>query len=396
MSGTNLVPTPNPVLKEIIERVFAPDDDFSDIFNTKRNYNSDSRSLFLQDKFALIDPINRKHPKVFDLMKLQKSMDWDENEFPYEESKVDFLRAPKSIVSRFIETLAWQWVGDSIAAHSIAPLAHPFVSDDDYWMALLEVNRNECLHALTYGEIEKFAFPGDASLRLREVINNQSAMRRMNVVAMALKKVREIGIRLNQGVITCESDEAIDGAMLFSCAMFGLERVEFMSSFEVSFAVAEQGWFIPPVFGVQKISLDEWNIHIPLNRYVLMNERTVDRSFKSLQRIRPVVEALWADIAKAELSWNATQRDLKYDVPGLSERRLDDLVYFGINDLYNTVGWDNPHRIVKDNPSPIMDKWLQANKSQGSPQETRQGMYLLGGFTDGVPGRTFDTTDLMP
>ena len=378
-----------------VETQTAPTID-ADIFNTYRQYENDNKSLFLQDRFGLVDPINRKHPVLFDLMKLQKSMDWDEHEFPYEESRSDFLRAPAGVTNRFVETLAWQWVGDSIAAHSVAPLAHPFISDDDYWLAILELTRNEGLHALTYGEIEKFAFPGDVRVRLREVANNMSAMRRMDAVAAALKKVKQIGNRINDGTITRDSDEAIDGAMLFSCTMLGLERIEFMPSFAVTFAVGELGWFIPPVFAVQKISQDEWNVHIPMNRYVLMNERTVDRSFKSLQRIRPQVERLWGDIAKAEFNWNATQRELKYDVPGLSERRLDDLVYFALNDVYHTVGWDNPHKVIKDNPLPMMDKWLQANKSQGSPQETRQGLYLLGGFTDGVPGKQFDTSLLMP
>lgn len=364
------------------------------IFNAGRDYESNNQSLFLQGEFGLLDSVHRLHQPLFDLMKLQKNMDWDEHEFALETCKSEFLTRPKGMVKRFEDTVGWQWMGDSVATHSIAPVIHPFVSCDDAWLGYLEINKNEGLHALSYSEIVKYAFPGDAAVRLKEVTNHYASLRRMQSVGRALKHVKQVGAKITLGMVSKDSDEAIDAAMLFTCAMLGLERLEFIPSFAVSFAIGEESAFMPAILTVQKISQDEWNVHIPFSRYILTNERRVERSAKSLLRIKPEVEKLWGDIAAGELAWNATQHDLKYDVKGLSERRLDDVVYHGLHDLYKTAGWVNPHKEIKSSPLPFMDKWLSMNGTQGSPQETRLGGYLLGGFYDGEPGKAFDTSGI--
>lgn len=361
------------------------------IFNAERNYEDKGNTLFLGEDFGLLDSVNRVHPELFNFMKLQKSMDWDEHEFALESCRPEFSTRPKGMVKRLEETVGWQWIGDSVATHSVAPVIHPFLSCDDAWLGYLEINKNEGLHALSYSEIVKYAFPGDAGFRLREVSRHYASLRRMQHVGHALKYVKTVGAKITLGLVHKDSDEAIDAAMLFVCTMLGLERLEFVPSFAVTFAIGEESAFLPVVLTVQKISQDEWNVHIPFSRYVLLNERRVERSAKSLERIRPTVEKLWADIAAGEFAWNATQHELQYDVRGLSERRLDDVVYHGLHDLYVTAGWANPHREVKSSPLPFMDKWLSLNGNQGSPQETRLGGYFLGGFYDGVPGRTFDT-----
>ena len=365
------------------------------VFDVERNYTPESRSIFLQHGFGLLDSIHRPHPELFDLYKKQKRMDWDENEFNLAACRVEFQTRPKHLCDKVLNTLAWQWEGDSVAAHSIAPVVAPFVSDDDAWLAYQRISDNEALHALSYSEIVKLGLGGDASVRMKEILANQASMRRLKVVASNMSIVKVVGAKLTLGMIERNSDEAIDAALLFSTTLLGLERLQFMESFAVTFGTGELGAFMPIVETVQKIAADEWTVHIPMNKYVITNERTVPRSVKALERIRPRVEKMYDEIIQSELEWSRTtlHADGK-EMTGLPPKYLEDWLYFGVTDVYNTLGWKNPHREVYKNPLPFMDDWLNINTNQGSPQEKRGGNYLLGGVVKSNQEAVFDVSDI--
>lgn len=365
------------------------------VFNTERDYTPESKSIFLQGGFGLLDSIHRPHQELFDLYKKQKRLDWDENEFNLEACQAEFLSRPKHMSDKMLNTIAWQWEGDSVAAHSVAPVAAPFISDDDAWLAYQRISDNEALHALSYSEIVKLGLGGDTSENMFEILKNQASLRRLEVVAATMAKAKKVGAKLTLGMISREDDEAIDAAMLFVSTMLGLERLQFMQSFAVTFAMGELGAFMPIVETVQKIATDEWTVHVPVGKYVITNERQVHRSNQSLQRIRPTVERLFDDIIKSELEWNSQflHADGK-EMTGVTPKMLEDWLYFGVTDLYNLYGWNNPHREVYHNPLPYMDDWLNINKNQGSPQEKKGGNYLLGGVVKAREDAVFEIDDL--
>ena len=365
------------------------------VFNTNRDYTPASNSIFLQGGFGLLDSIHRPHQTLFDLYKKQKRLDWDENEFNLEACQVEFLTRPKHMSEKMLNTLAWQWEGDSVAAHSIAPVVAPFVSDDNAWLVYQRISDNEALHALSYSEIVKLGLGGDASVRMKEILNNQASIKRLEVVARNIGLVKRTGAKLTLGLVTPDSDEAIDAAMLFSSTMLGLERLQFMQSFAVTFANGELDAYMPIVETVQKIATDEWTVHIPANKYVIENERSVERSVRSLERIRPQVEKTFSEIIHSELEWNykSLHGDGK-ELTGVTPKMLEDWLYFGVTDLYKVYGWKNPHREVYHNPLPYMDGWLNINKNQGSPQEKKGGNYLLGGVVKAREDAVFEIDDL--
>ena len=367
----------------------------SSVFNLNRDYTPSNRSVFLQSEFGLLDSINRSHPELFDLYKRQKRLDWDENEFNLEACQKEFQQRPKHICEKMLLTLSWQWEGDSVAAHSVAPVVAPFLSDDDAWLAYQRISDNEALHALSYSEIVKLGLGGDSRQRMKEILDNQAPIARLQVVANSMAKVKKIGARLILGEISRDSDEAIDAALLFTSTMLGLERLQFVKSFAVTCGIGELGAFMPIVDTVAKILTDEWTVHIPVGKYVITNERQVPRSIKSFERIRPTVEKLIADIVKSELTWNYQflHADGK-ELPGLTPKMLEDWLYFGVTDLYQLFGWPNPHREVYNNPLPFMEDWLDINKNQNSPQEKKSGNYLLGGIVNSSQNTDFDVDDL--
>lgn len=365
------------------------------VFNTNRNYTQASGSVFLQGGFGLLDSIHRPHQTLFDLYKKQKRLDWDENEFNLEACQVEFLTRPKHLSEKMLNTLAWQWEGDSVAAHSIAPVVAPFLSDDNAWLVYQRISDNEGLHALSYSETVKLGLGGDASIRMHEILQNHASIKRLEVVARNMGIAKRTGAKLTLGLIKPESDEAIDAAMLFASTLLGLERLQFMQSFAVTFAMGELGAFMPIVETVQKIATDEWTVHVPVGKYIIANERQIKRSNESLQRIRPTLEKLFSDIIKSELTWNYKflHADGK-EMTGVTPKMLEDWLYFGVTDLYKVYGWNNPYREVYKNPLSYMDDWLNINKNQGSPQEKKGGNYLLGGVVKAKEEAIFEIDDL--
>lgn len=362
------------------------------IFDIKREY-APTQSIFLQNFPGLLDSINRPHPKLFSWYKQLKAGDWDENEFNLISCQEEFLTVKPSIVNRMTTTLAWQWEGDSAAAHSIAPVIAPFVSCDEAWLCYQRISDNEGLHALSYSEIVKLGLGPDAKKNMADVLSNLDSLKRLRTVANALGHVKKVGARLTLGLITPEDDEAIDAALLFAGTMLCLERIQFMQSFATTFAIGELNMFIPIVSTVGKIATDEYSIHVPVGKYIIQNERTVARSIKSLERIRPMMENIIQEVTASEIEWNRLQHQSGEDLPGMTEGMFEDFILYGTNDVYNTFGWTNPNRIVARNPLPFMDDWIDLNRNQKAPQEEKGGNYMLSSVIDGG-GAVLNVDDL--
>lgn len=366
----------------------------SSILNLKKDYSPLAGSLFLSGGHGLIDSINRPHQKLFDLYKELKSLDWDEHEFELEKCQIEFNTKPDHLCFKMIQTLAWQWEADSAAAHSICPIIAPFVSSDDLWLAYLRINENEGLHALSYSEIVKYGL-GDATQAMQDVLANIEAAKRLSVIAKALHYVKTVGAKLTLGMIKPEDDEAIDAALLFSCAMLVLERVQFMISFAATFAIGETGSFMPIVDTVQKICTDEYTIHIPVGKYIIGNELNIPRSQASFKRIWPTVEKMIEETLASELHWNYNHLFADgQQLAGVTPKMFEDWALFAVNDLFDTFKQPNTFRVVNKNPLGYMTNWIDINKNQGSPQEKRAGNYLLGGVVSGDSSAMIDVSDL--
>ena len=65
--------------------------------NDNTEWKEGKYSLFLGQEPALYDSINVTHPKLFDLYKRQKAMDWSEDELSLEQSRIDMQSCPEEI-----------------------------------------------------------------------------------------------------------------------------------------------------------------------------------------------------------------------------------------------------------------------------------------------------------
>src|SRR3954469_9371729 len=101
------------------------------IFNAGKADYKNTGSIFLGEANGLFDTINKNHPKIWEIYKNLKSLDWDELEFQFKQCNVEFKTRPASIGDRMIKTLGWQWEADTSAANSVISVMAPFLSSSE-------------------------------------------------------------------------------------------------------------------------------------------------------------------------------------------------------------------------------------------------------------------------
>lgn len=73
------------------------------------------------------------------------------------------------------------------------------------------------------------------------------------------------------------NQETYNTIFMFFVAMYCLERIQFVNSFTITFAIARTGIFVPIGEAVKKICNDEFNIHAVFARTVLEIESKTER-----------------------------------------------------------------------------------------------------------------------
>jgi ribonucleoside-diphosphate reductase beta chain len=365
------------------------------IFNTQREYGVvGNGSLLLQAEHGLLDSINKSQPRIWELYKKLKKLDWDENEFNYGECRIEFETGKKEDIEMMISTLAWQWEADSVAANHIVPILAPFVSSSELWAAYVQIGQNEIVHGLTYSEIVNNSF-ADGKAAMKDVLERMEAFRRLGTVGKAFAEAKRIGALITLGEIPRDSDLARDTGMKLIYALLGLERLQFMPSFAITFAFGETGRFMPIAKAVQKICNEEFSVHVEVARAVLKHEMSLAVGRASFERIKDDVAKMYAEIVENELNWT---RDLfkngQRALTGCTMDMVCDYVLYGAHDVYTTTGLPNPFKVVDRNPIGYMADWIDIDKNQASPQEEKTGNYLLGGFTETAGDKLYSVEDL--
>ena len=359
------------------------------VFNLSKTDYVGRKSLFLGQDPGLFDSINKSHPDIWALYKKMKSLDWDENEFPYADCALEFKTCTPSVYDMMIKTLAWQWEADSLAAHNLIPIVAPFVSSSELWALYCQIGNNEVLHSLTYSEIVRNTFE-NPDVVMKEILEESEALRRMRVVANAMAEVKAVGLKLQTGELSRDDPTARDAIMLFVHTLLGLERVQFMGSFGVTFSIAESGMFLPIGQAVKKICADELNIHVEAGKAIILNELQTPEGQASFNRIKSRVQEIYDEIVRSELRWCKYMFSNGRELVGMNLELLENWVLFNANDVYVFTKIENPFKIIRKNPIPFINDWIDLNNHQASPQEEKPSNYLLGGLVNDAGDKVYD------
>jgi ribonucleoside-diphosphate reductase beta chain len=353
----------------------------SHLFNqSNTEWKDGHHPLFLGQAPGVHDSIHVTYPEIFKLYKLQKSIDWAEDELSLESSRMDMLTCPEEIKDIMLKNLALQWELDSVAARAIAPVFAPFVTNPELWLALLKNTEIEGLHTLTYSEIVRQCIP-DPKLIFDEVMKNDQMMGRMSIVVKYLSELDKAGAMYKLGMLT--EEEAYPIIMLGWTALYCLERLQFMASFACTFAVVEQGWFATIGKYIQKIMIDERVCHAQLGATVLDIELSTERGAAWGVQYRHEIKDLIDDVVKAEYIWAEYMFSEGRKVVGLNEQKLKNCILYNSYDIYETLRIPIV-RTIKEQPIKYMDNWLDLNKFQNAQQEEASANYALNIIIDDI------------
>jgi ribonucleoside-diphosphate reductase beta chain len=344
------------------------------IFNTNKT-DYERTPLFLGQSPGLFDTINKNHPKIWDLYKKMRSLDWDENEFNFTICNTQFKTCPKSTYDMMIMSLAWQWEGDSTAARSLISLVAPFVSSSELFAAWSEISTNEVVHAATYSEIVRNSFDNPQEV-FHEVLKIKESLSRLDSVAEVMSNMHDISHRYALGELE-NNQELFNEVFMFVVAMYCLERIQFMASFCVTFTIAETGDFLPIGKAVQKIAQDELEIHSELDRIILEYLLQTERGRIAMAQCKGRVKKLLDDVVNSELNWSEVLFSGGRELPGMDSDRLKQWSLFCAAPVYHNLDVEPEHKLPEKNPVKFMENWLDISKTQPSPQEEANGQYKL-------------------
>lgn len=352
-----------------------------DVFNfDKTDYQQ--TSLFLGQAPGLFDTVNKQYPKIWELYKTMKSLDWDELEFDYSPCNEEFKNLPRTKTQKMIKSLAWQWEADSVASRSIAHIVSLFDPCSELWAAWQQISTNEVVHAATYSEITRSSFDNPREV-LAEILAVTEAKSRLAVVGRELSLIRRRGLDYAAGRV--ENDqETYNAIFLFTFIMFVLERLQFMASFAVTFALGQENHFQPICKAVQKISQDEYEVHVELDVAVLRNELATERGRIAYEQLRPRMSEILNEVTENELSWNVfvfTDDDtgeIVEDLEFLDLNGLNQWVLFSATNITRTLELDFNYPQVERQPLHYMKSWMNIGDTQPSPQSEANGQYKVG------------------
>lgn len=333
--------------------------------------------LLMGQKQGLFDTVNKHYPDVWALYKAQKSLDWDENEFDYSSCNAEFKSCSKSTYDMMIKTLAWQWEADSVASRAIAPVLAPFITSSELWAAWQRISDNEVVHAATYSEIVRNSFD-DPSNILNEILAVQEAHDRLERVAKAFGEGYEASHKYAIGQLP-NDQETYNKVFMMIVALLCMERIQFMASFAVTFAICDTGLFQPIGKAIQKIAQDELEIHVELDKVVLAHEMKTERGQAAFAALKDDIKALIREVVDSELTWIEYLFSEGRELVGMNADRLAVWTLYCAKDVYNVFGiQEDKYDFPANNPLKFMEKWLNISKTQASPQEQDIAAYKVG------------------
>lgn len=359
----------------------------NNIFNTKKT-DYQRPNLFLDQPMGLMDTINKNYPEIWNLYKKLKALDWDENEFDFTTCNVEFKTCPRNVYDMMIRTLAWQWEADSIVARHIAPVVAPFVSSSELWATWARVTENEALHSFTYSEIVRNSFD-DPDQVLEDILKVTESLQRLVTISSVMDKAYITSHKLALGLVDRNSQEVYNDIFMFVVALLCLERLQFMSSFAVTFAIANSGMFVPIGKAVQKICQDEYEIHGRLDKEILRIEMGTERGRTAYQQCKDQIKVMIDEVVFSEITWTDYLFSEGRELVGVTPELLKRWVLWMASDIYKFMGIEPNYELPTCNPLGFMDDWIR-NDHQVSSQEDKSVAYMLGAIVDNVGDTVID------
>lgn len=351
------------------------------VFNVNNNaWETGDYPLFLGQELGHLDTVNMKYPKFYELYKLQKSIDWDENEINLEQSKQDLINCRKNDYDVTIKNLAFQSELDSVASRAIAPLLAPFVTNPELWFAIVKISDIENLHVATYNTIIRNCLK-DKSEVFNEIAKNEQIVKRSEAVVRVFDELQRLGAMYTLDRNSVSRDVVMKTIIRSYVALYCLERLQFMSSFAATFAVAESGIIQGIAKLVQKIAQDEL-VHAAVDEEVIRILRKEEDTSKYFPEMKSEIKQIVDEVVQQELAWNEYLFSEGRSIVGLNQQLLNDWVHYNAKFVYDFFQIPFEFERLSTSPLSFMGNWLDINKFQNANMEGDNNNYALNVVVD--------------
>lgn len=371
-----------------------------EIFNTTKTVEEYSeKKIFLSGEPGLIDTIHKRFPKIWDLYKEMKSLDWSEDEFNYSKCFIDFKNVDKDTSEMMLETIMWQWEADSIASRFPLVLISPFQPCTEVVEAEQAIMTNELVHANTYSEIIRMSFENPQEV-LQKMLAKSATFKRLELVNNTLEDFKNFSAYVNlygkDGALVSISDEEIYANLIkFYFTMLLLERIQFMASFAITFTICKSGPFQPIGQSVKKIAQDELEVHSEYRKEVLTELIALDKAQYSgqiLEKLKPALSSLFKEVIESEMDWADRLFDGRTLI-GTNKELIKEWTLYNAKEVHRFIGFtkdDVSFTYPRHNPMPFLEDWFNMNNNQAAPQEQDIAAYKVKVISHDDEDKTFD------
>lgn len=366
------------------------------IFNSEKTLEDYSNTKLFgnvmeAEGVGLLDTINRKFDDIWANYKEMKSLDWDENEFQYNQCLVDFEKVHSDTAEGMINTIFWQWEADSVASQCPAVIIAPYKPCTELWEAELRINDNESVHSNTYSEIVRMSFKQPKDV-LSSMMAKLNVHRRLDVIGKTLKEIQKRSQALayfGAEALGYTDYHITRDMMLFYYAMYLLERVQFMASFAVTFTICRSNVFQPIGNAVKKICQDELEVHAEYRLNVIKHLLASEFGMQVYNEHKELFSQMLMEVFDSE--FNFIDYILDYDrksIVGTNTDLLKKWVLFNGKSVVAALDLeiDDKYVLPETNPMPFLDKWIDINKTQTANQETNNTQYKVNVVRDNDEG----------
>lgn len=338
------------------------------VFNTKNTgHLTGQYPLFLGEDLGFADSINQPYPQLEALYDKQMSFIWNHTEVDLTQDRQDMITAPAATTELMVENILWQSMADSIASRAIGSVLTKYVSNQalqDWYNAVILF---ETIHAKTYLHIIKQCFT-DPNEVLKRGYRNLEIVKRSNILIDSFDELA------GADPDTLPKEKMQELVLFCVIAMYLLERVNFMASFAITFAIGERSIYQGITQDVTLICRDEM-LHAKGGEVVLRLLRNQwPDTYKALL---PKIEAVFYALRQGEHDWTDHAFSNGRSVVGTNANRIKAYVDYNLIEVANVLGITSYTTEYVENPLPYMDNYTDSSNVQAAAQEIQLTNYLV-------------------
>lgn len=336
--------------------------------------------LFLSDSGIDISRTDVvKYPAILKIDEKMRSLFWVPEEIGLGKDKSDFQKLSESEQQIFTETLLRATMLDSIQGRSPTICLLPICSNPELELTIECWAFFETIHSKSYSHIIKNIFPNPTKVfdSLMDISGITDCATSISEYYDNLDRYNAMRTLNHADYDLYEHKKALYAAIT---AINALEAIRFYSAFAVFFNYGENSLMQGNAKILQLIARDE-SLHVGITSQLLKLLPKEDPDYEKIkEESRQEFVNIYNDVVHQEIDW------VKYifskgSILGLNEAMLSDYIYYLGRQKIKSFGFNDEDMnfpIIKSNPLPWMDNWLNTGKMQSAPQEIDNINYQSG------------------